>query len=149
MSCSSSSPVFASLLFAFSFQIHRRKQQTSPRRARTAVHLSSSNRPTRKTLSSRRKRSTISSRTTRHRARETRTTKKTKKIHGLDYPLKKTNSKTRRQLFFSTRNLRRGHRRTDEPQQHHCGFAFAPLLLFQRGEEVSRRKKKKNTNFSF
>jgi len=69
----------------------------------------------------------------------------------LDYPLKKTNSKTRRQLFFSTRNLRRGHRRTDEPQQHHCGFAFAPLLLFHRGEEEasSQRKKKKNTNFSF
>jgi len=148
MSCSSSSLVFAFLLCSFSFRVHRRKQQTSPLRARTAVHLSSSNRPTRKTLSSRRKRSTISSRTTRHRARETRT-KKTKKIHGLDYPLKKTNSKTRRQLFFSIRNLRRGHRRTDEPQQHHCGFAFAPLLLFQRGEEVSRRKKKKNTNFSF
>jgi len=148
MSCSSSSLVFAFLLFSFSFQIHRRKQQTSPRRARTAVHLSSSNRPTRITLSSRRKRSTISSRTTRHRARETET-KKTKKIHGLDYPLKKTNSKTRRQLFFSTRNLRRGHRRTDEPQQHHCGFAFAPLLLFQRGEDASRTKKKKNTNFSF
>ena len=148
MSCSSSSLVFAFLLFSFSFQIQRRKQQTSPRRARTAVHLSSSNRPTRITLSSRRKRSTISSRTTRHRARETET-KKTKKIHGLDYPLKKTNSKTRRQLFFSTRNLRRGHRRTDEPQQHHCGFAFAPLLLFQRGEDASRTKKTKNTNFSF
>jgi len=148
MSCSSSSLVFAFLLFSFSFQIQRRKQQTSPRRARTAVHLSSSNRPTRTTLSSRRKRSTISSRTTRHRARETET-KKTKKIHGLDYPLKKTNSKTRRQLFFSTRNLRRGHRRTDEPQQHHCGFAFAPLLLFQRGEDASRTKKTKNTNFSF
>jgi hypothetical protein len=67
----------------------------------------------------------------------------------LDYPLKKTNSKTRRQLFFSTRNLRRGHRRTDEPQQHHRGFAFAQLLLFQRGEDASRTKKKKNTNFSF